>query len=89
MTNNLEYRLIEHYRERGNPSTFAGRYFCYCLLLHEYHHTAIGAIEREKEIKKWSRKRKDELIDSFNSKRLFLNNEITPWPPEPEVGTRY
>jgi putative endonuclease len=89
MTNNLEYRIIEHYKERGKIETFAGRYFCYCLLYYEFHNSAIGAIAREKEIKKLSRKLKEELIDSLNPDRLFLNNEITPWPPEPDVGTRY
>ncbi len=39
----------------GNPSTFAGRYFCYNLIYFERHSQIIHAIEREKEIKKWSR----------------------------------
>ncbi|WP_339609190.1 GIY-YIG nuclease family protein [uncultured Roseivirga sp.] len=88
MTNNLEYRIIEHYLNRGCKKTFAGRYYCYCLLYYEFHHSAVGAIEREKEIKSWTRAKKEELINSINPDWLFLNNEITPWPPEPDVTGR-
>lgn len=51
VTNDLIRRLAEHYIERGIAKTFAGRYYCYNLLYFEKHHTSIGAIEREKEIK--------------------------------------
>ncbi|WP_370513167.1 GIY-YIG nuclease family protein [Fulvivirga sp. M361] len=51
MTNDLASRIIEHYLNRGHSKTLAGRYFCYHLIYFEEHHTAMGAIEREKEIK--------------------------------------
>ena len=88
MTNNLLTRIVEHYLNRGKPKTFAGRYYCYCLLYYEAHDTALHAIEREKEIKKWSRKKKEALIDSFNPERRFLNDEIIPWPPEEGMTAR-
>ena len=62
MTNDLEYRIIEHYLNRGDNKTFAGRYFCYNLIYFEKHDTALGAIEREKEIKDWKRQKKENLI---------------------------
>ncbi|MFD2248025.1 hypothetical protein [Pontibacter ruber] len=34
------------------------------------------AIEREKELKKWSRKKKEALIESINPKWYFLNEEV-------------
>ncbi len=41
------------------------------------------AIAREKEIKKWRRKKKDLLIDKTNPERKFLNEELLgEWPPE-------
>ena len=83
VTNDLEKRIIQHYNERGNPKTFAGRYYCYYLIYYEFHHTSIGGIEREKEIKGWRRSKKDELICSFNPDWIFLNDQITHWPPEP------
>ena len=76
MTNDLRKRLLEHYEERGNPATFAGRYYCHRLVYYEIHETAYEAIQREKTIKKWSRKKKDALIASMNPKWRFLNNHF-------------
>lgn len=89
MTNDLESRVIEHYLERGREKTFAGRYFCYNLVYYEKHHTPQHAIDREKEIKDWNRKKKEELIYSINPEWKFLNSEIMEWPPHKTVGKRY
>ncbi|MFT7036317.1 MAG: putative endonuclease [Cyclobacteriaceae bacterium] len=88
MTNDLEYRIIEHYLNRGKPKTFAGRFYCYNLIYYESHVKALHAIDREKEIKDWRREKKEELINSFNPEWKFLNNEITLWPPHPDVTGR-
>ncbi len=88
MTNDLEARLVEHYLERGKPKTFAGRYYCYCLLYFESHDTALDAIDREKEIKKWRRSKKEALIASMNPDWRFLNDEVLPWPPEDGLTKR-
>jgi putative endonuclease len=76
MTNDLNRRLMEHFENRGNAKTFAGKYFCYKLLYFERHYSALAAIEREKEIKKWSRKKKDALIKTENPGFKFLNTEV-------------
>ena len=81
ITNDLAQRLVEHYMERGKPSTFAGRYYCYNLLYYEDFQYVEDAIAREKEIKKWRRSKKEALINKFNPERKFLNNEILRWPP--------
>ena len=88
MTNDLEQRLIEHYLNRGNLKTFAGRYFCYNLLYFERLDTATQAIEREKEIKDWNRSKKVELILETNPQMRFLNPEIMDWPPDPQITSR-
>jgi putative endonuclease len=88
MTNDLEYRIIEHYLNRGKPKTFAGRYYCYNLIYFERHVKAFDAIDREKEIKDWNRKKKEELIYGINSDWKFLNSEIMEWPPNAEVTKR-
>jgi putative endonuclease len=88
MTNDLGYRLIEHYLNRGDNATFAGRFYCYNLIYFEKHHTAIGAIEREKEIKNWTRQKKEDLIATENSQWVFLNNEVIEWPPHPDITSR-
>ena len=41
LTNDLEYRIIEHYLNRGNAETFAGKYYCYNLVYYEYVDTAL------------------------------------------------
>jgi len=51
----------------GNPVTFAGRYYCYNLVYYERHKQVEYAIEREKEIKKWSRSKKEALIRRYKS----------------------
>ena len=89
MTNDLESRIIEHYLNRGNPTTFAGKYFAYCLIYYEQFHSPTDAIAREKEIKDWNRSKKEKLINSLNPSWKFMNEDIMPWPPHPDVGTRF
>ena len=76
VTNDLYTRLSQHFINSGNSKTFAGRYNCYNLVYWERHQYIMHAIEREKEIKKWRRDKKDKLICSFNPEWRFLNNEI-------------
>src|SRR5215204_5905432 len=81
MTNNLEQRIIEHFLERGKPATHAGKYYCYNLVLFEEYQYVNAAIAREKEIKKWRRQKKEELIGSVNKEWETLNKEIFgDWP---------
>ena len=76
MTNDLERRLEEHVENAGNTATFAGMYHCNNLVFYERYTFVDHAIEREKEIKKWRRSKKEALISSFNPEWKFLNNEI-------------
>lgn len=73
MTNLLSERLKEHYENRGDPEIFVGRYYCYKLIYCEAYRTAQKAIEREKELKKWRREKKEALITEKNSDWEFLN----------------
>lgn len=81
VTNDLAQRLVEHYINKGNSKTFAGKYYCYNLIYFENHGSPSEAIEREKEIKDWNRSKKEKLINYFNPEWRFLNNEILDWPP--------
>ena len=74
MTNDLYSRIKQHYENRGNPKTFAGKYYCYNLVFFERHGTAMAAIDREKEIKGWSRSKKFKLIRSINPSLSFLKD---------------
>ncbi|MBI5916950.1 MAG: GIY-YIG nuclease family protein [Bacteroidetes bacterium] len=84
-TNDLVTRLKEHYINRGNPKTFAGRYFCYYLVYQEWDKYVWNSINREKEIKSWTREKKEALITDFNPEWKFLNIELCgKWPPDVE-----
>ena len=81
VTNNLERRLTEHYFNSGKQRTFTGKYNCYNLIYSENFQWVEDAIDRETEIKGWSRKKKEYLIAHVNPEWKFLNNEIMKWPP--------
>jgi putative endonuclease len=81
VTNNLEQRLAEHYINRSNEETFAGKYQCYYLLFFERFQYIDKAIVREKQIKGWLRKKKEALINEENPEWKFLNEDVMEWPP--------
>ncbi|MFI5150375.1 MAG: GIY-YIG nuclease family protein [Bacteroidia bacterium] len=81
VTNNLDQRLADHYFNRGNTNTFTGRYGCFYLLHYEIFKYILKAIEREKEIKGWSRLKKVWLIKQSNPDLQFLNYRFLDWPP--------
>ena len=72
VTNNLSVRLAQHYTNRGSDKTFAGRYFCYNLIHVEEYPDSNAAIAREKELKGWTRAKKDALIVINNPEWLFI-----------------
>ena len=89
VTNNLEQRIIEHYLDKENAKSFAGKYDVFYLLYYECTQYINNAIAREKEIKGWDRKKKEELINSFNPQWNFLNYELLgEWPPKKAVHRR-
>ena len=89
VTNNPEGRLYEHYLNKGNDNTFAGKYYCYNLLHFERFQYIQHAIEREKVIKGWVRSKKFELIKSGNAELKFLNEDVCEkWPPPDGVDVR-
>jgi len=77
VTNNISRRLHEHKENKGLSKTHAGKYYCYNLVYYEHHFYINDAIDREKEIKKWRREKKDLLIESFNPSWKFLNDDVT------------
>lgn len=90
VTNDIARRLVEHYANRGKPKTFAGKYYCYCLVYLELYQYVNNAIQRETELKDWRRELKDALIAGFNPKWKFLNAEwCDEWPPRKIWGDYY
>ena len=64
VTNNLERRVYEHKNKLIDG--FTKRYNINKLVYYDHTTDINAAIEREKQIKGWLRKRKNELIESMN-----------------------
>src|SRR5262249_27726974 len=75
MTNDLVRRVYEH--REGLADGFTKEFGVKSLLYYEQHATAIGAIQREKNIKHWSRKWKIDLIRSMNADWRDLWEDVT------------
>jgi putative endonuclease len=90
VTNNIQQIIVEHYTKRESGSAFTSKYNCFYLLFYESFDYINNAITREKEIKGWDRKKKLELIKSFNPEFKFLNKELFgEWPPKELTSRNY
>ena len=65
VTNDLLRRVYEH-RTDADPKSHSARYRIHKLVYYETCSDVRSAIEREKQIKSWSRRRKNALIESMN-----------------------
>jgi len=66
VTSDLNRRLYEHSSRRGDASKFSGKYQTDLLMYFEICPDATQAIAREKQLKGWTRRKKDALINAFN-----------------------
>jgi putative endonuclease len=73
VTSNLWYRVLQH--KEGDGSIFTKKYNVHKLVYFEDFNEMNTAIHREKQLKKWNRKWKDELIDTMNTERIDLAND--------------
>ncbi len=64
VTNNLERRLFEHKNELVDG--FTKRYHVHKLVYFEQTGDVNAAIAREKQLKGWTRSRKNELVETTN-----------------------
>lgn len=76
ITNNLRERLYWHQNPEAIDKNFTSKYKCYYLIYFENFQDVETAIKREKQIKGWIRKKKEDLISSINPEWRFLNDEI-------------
>ena len=68
VTSNLQKRVFEHkFHIHENKSKFTEKYKCEILVYYESTNLIDVALNREKEIKGWNRKKKDALVNSMNS----------------------
>ena len=73
VTNNLERRIYEHKNKlvRG----FTEKYNVNKLVYYEQAKDVVSAIAREKEIKKWRREKKNQLVNKTNPSWKDLSSE--------------
>ena len=76
VTNNLQQRIYEHSNPLPFSKAFTTKYKCFNLIYYEHFLAIEQAILREKQLKGFSRAKKENLISSFNPNWEFLNNKI-------------
>ena len=74
VTNDLKRRVYEH--SNGIYAGFSKKYNCHYLLYFEEFNEIDPAIERQKELKKWRREKKEALIATQNPEWFFKNDEV-------------
>ena len=74
VTNNLIRRLYEH--KYKLVEGFTKRYNLNKLVYYEEYPDILLAINREKEIKKWRREKKDKLVEGMNKKWEDLSRDF-------------
>ena len=74
-TSQLNIRVYQH-KTKEYPRSFTARYNINKLVYYEGFPFIEEAIEREKQIKSWSRKKKDSLIEQFNPDWKDLYDKI-------------
>ena len=67
VTKDLVRRVYEH-RNHLDPNSYTAKYNIHKLVYFETTSDVKAAIEREKQIKSWSRARKNRLVESMNPK---------------------
>ncbi|MBK7107870.1 MAG: GIY-YIG nuclease family protein [Bacteroidetes bacterium] len=66
VTNSIRRRVYEH-KTKHNRNSFSARYNCNKLIYYEMFEVMDTAIAREKELKKWQRNWKEDLINTSNA----------------------
>ncbi len=77
MTNSLLRRIYEHKQEMIEG--FSKKYHIHNLVYYEQYNDVRNAITREKQIKKWNRQWKVELIEKDNPEWADLYGTIKPF----------
>ncbi len=74
VTSSLYWRVLQH--KEGSGSKFTKKYNCVDLVYYECFNSIEEAIDREKQLKKWKRAYKEELIRKLNSTMKDLTEEV-------------
>ena len=75
VTSDLVARIWQH--KNDLVEGFSDKYEVHLLVYYELHETMLEAIKREKQLKKWNRDWKLELVEEFNENRVDLYSQIS------------
>ena len=75
VTKDLIRRVYEH-KHKLDPNSFTAKYDVHKLVYFESTSDVRAAIEREKQLKGWNRKRKNKLVESMNPRWEDLYESI-------------
>lgn len=75
VTSNLQARIWQH-RNHFFPNSFSDKYNTEYLVYYESFASIEEAISREKQLKRWNRNKKDNLINRVNPEWKDLYDEI-------------
>ena len=64
-TNNLKRRIDEHKRKSSKSARYVRYFSSFKLIYNEKYQTRVEAMKREAQLKRWSKARKEALINSF------------------------
>ncbi len=73
-SSNLTGRIWQHKNEFFDG--FTKRYKCYDLVYYEFLDSALSMVEREQQINKYSRNKKEQLIKKFNPTLIDLYEDL-------------
>ena len=77
VTKDLIRRIYEH-KHKLDPNSFTAKYDVHKLVYYEETTDVRAAIEREKQLKSWNRKRKNKLVERKNPSWEDLYETILP-----------
>ncbi|MBQ5791825.1 MAG: GIY-YIG nuclease family protein [Clostridia bacterium] len=74
MTNSLPRRLEEH--QNGEIEGFTKKFGIHKLVYYEVFEDVLNAIDREKQLKRWTRAKKNALVEKVNPEWADLSERV-------------
>jgi putative endonuclease len=74
MTNSLPRRLEEH--QNGEIEGFTKKFGIHKLVYYEVFEDVLNAIDREKQLKRWTRAKKNALVEKVNPEWADLSEKL-------------
>lgn len=73
------YERVRQHKQTNNKSSFTARYRITRLVYYEEFEYVLNALDREKQLKKWHRSKKLQLISMLNPEWIDLSLQWYKW----------